>query len=207
MEFALDVSNPSYKIPKSIRPLLTGKSEVKRYLAGDPVTSWISTLKDVRFTLNEKPIHPFLNGLTRLCHGSWIRTTVISGAIQGVERDPAATFFVFDDAGRIVGISVTSIDPDLPDELYREVTCTGIRRKGYGKQLDAAVVAYARELGKTRIRLEPADDKSREIHTAMGFREIDRTYMVKDVTGGRRTMRRNRKRSFLRKNKQWTRRH
>ena len=200
----LDVADDAYGIPADVKPRLQGRSEVKRYPDGDPVTRWIAGLNDF-----EDPIHPFLIALTNLCHGSDIRPVHIGGAIQGVERDHSATFFAFDDRGTIVGFSVTSTDPDHPDELYREVTCTGLRRQGYGKQLDAAVLAYARDLGKTRVRLEPADDNARRIHTAMGFRPIDRTYMVKEVppSGGGRKTRRKGKRSFLRKNKQWTRRH
>lgn len=203
----IDIDEDIYEIPEEVKSLLRGRSEVKRYLAGDPVTEWIATLPDEYD--DDLPLHPFLSALQGLCHGADISATIISGAIRGVERDPAATFFAFDEYGNIAGFSVTSFDSRYPDDLYREVTCTGLRRQGYGKMLDTAVLDYARSLGKLRVRLEPADTNARRIHTAMGFRPIDRTYMVKDVppTGGRRRLRRTQKRSFLRKNKQWTRHH
>lgn len=220
IEEYIDVTDAIYEFPPEVKSRLVGKSEVKRYLADDPVMKWIATLPDEYD--EDRPLHPFLDALNRLCRGADIGTSLIRGAIRGEIsiRDPSALFFAFDEYGNIVGFSVTSIDPNHSDELYREVTCTGLRRKGYGKMLDAAVIAYARELGKVRIRLKPAGAASRAIHTAMGFRDVPLpptsedvpsravpNYMVKDVppTGGRR-LRRTRKRSFLRKNKQWTRR-
>lgn len=214
-EVRIDVKDPRLRIPPEIQERLQGRSEVKRYLAGDPVNTWIASLPDYQADLEDPPVHPFMDaiGEAGLCHSSGVQTTIVGGAIQGVINTPMASFFAFDEEGRIVGISVTSVRDGYPDELYREVTCAGVRRKGIGKQLDSAVIAYARELGKARIRLEPADEESRQIHTAMGFRVVDpgdalrSTYMVKDVppAGGRRTRRRG-KRTFRRKNKQWTRR-
>lgn len=204
---ALDLSK--YTLPPEVRTLLVGRNEVKRYLAGDPVNKWISRLPD------EGPdVHPFLVDLGfGLCHSSEVAsTTLISGAIKSdiSERDHAATFFAFDDRGYLVGISVVSLDPNHPDEVYREITCAGIRRAGWGRRLDQAVVAYAKELGKTRIRLTPAGSSARAAHEAVGFRYIEvdddgEESMVKDISGGRRTRRRA-KRTFRRKNKQWTRR-
>lgn len=200
--FRIDVKDKEFEIPLRIRKLLKGKQEVIQYLADNPVNDWIAGLNDTANWQTGEPVHPFLIALgdLGLCQNSGIRSHyVVSHPILGEsEYNHLATFFAFDEEGKIVGVSVVGETPKRPDEVYREVTCAGVRGKGYGKMLDEAVNAFAKSLGKKTIRLSPANSKARLIHSKMGF--VDNASiknneggitMKKNVKGGRSKTRRN----------------
>lgn len=208
-EYRLDVKHPRLSVPADIQTRLAGRNEVKIYEVGDPVFQWTASVPDV-FDSDDAVAHPFLNALKyELCYDTPFHEGVVSGAFRGVKNDPRAAFFAFDDDGMIVGFSVVSTSPMYPDDLMREVTCAGIRKKGWGTRMDSAIVNYARRMGKRRVRLYPTED-AKPIHFAMGFRVDPEhpSFLIKDVppAGGRRKTRRRGKRSFRSKNKQWTRR-
>lgn len=195
--FRIDITNKRFQIPKRIRNELNGKEEVKIYTSDSLVNQWIAGLNDTANWETGEPIHPFLLALgdLGLCQGSGIRSHyVVTNPIQGEsENTHLATFFVLDEDGKIVGVSVVTENNERPEELYREVTCTGVRKKGYGKLLDEAIHRFAKEKGKKIIRLSPANSTARMIHTKMGFvnnttvkNNEGRHTMKKNVKGGRR---------------------
>jgi hypothetical protein len=210
-EYRLNVRDPRLEVPAEIQARLSGRDEVKRYDVDDAVFQWIRSLPDAMDGEDANgENHRFLAALKYdMCHAASFHEGVVSGAFRGVVNNPRAAFFVFDPEGMIVGFSVVSTTDVFPEDLFREVTCTGVRGRGLGRKLDQAVVAYARELGKTHVRLHPTED-AKPIHIAMGFREdpANHRFLIKDVlpVGGKRNTRRKGKRTFRRKNKQWTRR-
>lgn len=200
--YRIDIQDKELKIPLRIRKLLVGKQEVKVYPSGNPVNDWIAGLNDTYNWETYEPIHPFLLALgdMGLCQASGVASHyVVSQPIIGEsENTHLATFFAFDEEGKIVGVSVVGENPARPNEVYREVTCAGVRGKGYGKMLDQAINAFAKERGKTIIRLAPANATAKAIHTKMGFVENASVKnhegtitMKKNVKGGRRKTRRN----------------
>jgi hypothetical protein len=199
--YRIDVKEKSFKIPLRIRKLFDGKQEVKVYPAGDPVNQWMSGLNASENWETGEPAHPFLNALGEygLCQGSSVYSHAIITPITGEsELIHLATLFAFDEEGKIVGISVVGENFERPEELYRQVTCTGVRGKGYGKMLDEAILAFAKEKGKRVIRLSPANQTARKIHSKMGFvnnatvkNNEGIITMRKNVKGGRRKTRRN----------------
>jgi hypothetical protein len=199
--FRIDIKEKVFKIPLRIRKLLNGIQEVKVYLPDSPVNSWIATLNDTDDWETGEPVHPFLKSLGNLglCQGSSIHSHyVVSHPILGEsENTHLATFFAFDEEGKIVGVSVVGENPERPDEVYREVTCAGVRGKGYGKMLDQAVNLFAKESGKKVIRLSPTNATARTIHSKMGFVNNSSVKnnegvitMKKNVKGGKRKTRR-----------------
>ncbi len=201
--YRIDVKEKSFKIPLRIRKLLDGKQEVKLYAAGDSVNQWISSLNDTENWETGEPVHPFLSALGEygLCQSSGVRSHyVITNPIIGESENAThlATLFAFDEDGKIVGVSVVGEEFERPEELYRHVTCTGVRGKGYGKMLDEAILRFAKEKGKRIVRLSPANLTARKIHAKMGFvnnakvKNNEGTItMKKNVKGGRQKTRRN----------------
>ena len=193
-EYRLDVKDPRLSVPADIQGLLVGRNEIKIYEIDDPVFKWLGTLSDAAANY-EDVSHPFLEALKyEVCHDSALGDAYIWAVLHGVtDDDPLAALFAFDDGGMIVGFSVVSTSKTFPSDLIREVTCTGIRRKGWGTKLDQAVLQYARRMGTRHVRLEPTED-AKPIHLAMGFRvDPDRpSFLIKDVppAGGRRKTRR-----------------
>ena len=202
--YRINVKEKSFKIPLRIRKLLVGKQEVKVYPVGDPVNEWMYGLNLYEYwdenSETSIPPHPFLNAISfdGLCQGSSIHPYAMMGLLSGEsELMHLATLFAFDEEGNIVGVSFVGEDLERPDELYREVTCTGVRGKGYGKMLDEAILAFAKANGKVIVRLAPANETARIIHTKMGFvnnasvKTKGIVTMKKNVKGGRRKTRRN----------------
>ncbi len=199
--YRIDVKEKSFKIPLRIRKLLDGKQEVKVYPAGDPVNTWISGLDTSQNWETQEPPHPFMIALGYgFCQGSSIDPQSLINPIVGedLETNHLATLFAFNEEGKIVGVSIVGENYERPEELYRHVTCTGVRGKGYGKMLDEAILAFAKQKGKRIVRLAPANLTARKIHAKMGFvnnvtvKNNDGIItMKKNVKGGRRKTRRN----------------
>jgi GNAT superfamily N-acetyltransferase len=77
-----------------------------------------------------------------------------------------------DDAGALVGSAAVKHLPDGAAELKRLYVRPAARGTGLGKQLAAAAVDRARELGYTLMRLDtlPRMEAARGIYASLGFK-------------------------------------
>jgi ribosomal protein S18 acetylase RimI-like enzyme len=86
-----------------------------------------------------------------------------------------ALFVARDDAGALVGSAAVKHLPDGAAELKRLYVRPAARGTGLGRQLAAAAVDRARELGYTVVRLDtlPTMEAAREIYASLGFKPCE----------------------------------
>lgn len=98
-------------------------------------------------------------------------------ALAGMAREPWRCMYVAELAGRIAGFAVGRVDcieEDCAGELETVGVAEGARRRGVGRSLCGAVIAWCRENGALRVELEVRSRSAGPIalYRELGFEAI-----------------------------------